>query len=461
MSPTVLIHLVHQLVFHLFFNEVCNAYKPTWIESALPEWQLSSTHFDETVGWSIIAYDKLHDKIIIFGGVPKQDIDYEFPEYREYHEKNVYIYDMLTDTLSSIPMPWDDGTYGWVVNPSTTNAIIINSIMYFLTDYNLIKLDLSPIYAAYYQIGGSFGTFMQRTNISYLLNYELRSEVQSLTQFTYYGDKDMTYLNTNVWANYSCGPYGIVKDEQNHFLYVLGGEEHLQEVYRINVSFDDNPVNIYSSNFDGHGFAVHNYQRNDPKYGVVKLNITLPFPISTTTFFNEQNGRIYAFRMYENGFNGSEKQIAFTDNVYNDMNKSFHITTITNKDSNYDQSDGLSLMTIVVMIVIVLIGLICVFCTVVIGLYLTKKMKERQDNNSLKQEHLIQVRSDSINDDGNRNECVEMNAIMESLSDEQVDELYKIYLRSKIECLQKCEELGLIDEVVDELLALFERFKAV
>ena len=95
-------------------------------------------------------------------------------------------------------------------------------------------------------------------------------------------------------------------------------------------------------------------------------------------------------------------------------------------------------------------------------------MKERQNNDRPKQEHLIKTRLDSINSYDNENESenvemedMEINTIMGSLTDEKVDELYEIYLQSKLECLEKCEQLGLIDECVEELFALFERFKAI
>ena len=96
----------------------------------------------------------------------------------------------------------------------------------------------------------------------------------------------------------------------------------------------------------------------------------------------------------------------------------------------------------------------------------------------------MRIKSDSVDNDEKEEtvkydefKCVEMNdmetdantklqklnvgSIMMGLSDAKVDDLYEIYLRSKSECIEKCEELGLLDEIIDELLALFERFEAI
>ena len=122
------------------------------------------------------------------------------------------------------------------------------------------------------------------------------------------------------------------------------------------------------------------------------------------------------------------------------------------------------------MVGIVIFGLVCVVCTIVIGLCVTKRLKDRQPCIASKEEHLIRIKSDSVNGSQNESEDsngsvemnkIELNVIIKSLSDDTVDELFEIYQTSKPEFMERCELLGLSDECVEELFALFERFKTI
>ena len=80
---------------------------------------------------------------------------------------------MFTDTLTPIPIPWDNWKYGYAFNPSTTNTVIIDSIMYFLTLNYLVKLNLSTIYPYYYQNQNVFQHFEQAEIMPILNETEL------------------------------------------------------------------------------------------------------------------------------------------------------------------------------------------------------------------------------------------------------------------------------------------------
>ena len=86
-------------------------------------------------------------------------------------------------------------------------------------------------------------------------------------------------------CNYSVSPSqsGLIKDEENKLIYILGGQHFSRDIYRINVS----------------------------SQSIKKLNISLPYPgmSAATTIFFKKSGRIYAFR----GIKGGDSQrIAFT-----------------------------------------------------------------------------------------------------------------------------------------------------
>ena len=58
---------------------------------------------------------------------------------------------MIQDKLSSIPISWDvtytnESNKLYLFNWGTTNAVVIDSIMYCLLDQHMIKLTLDPIY---------------------------------------------------------------------------------------------------------------------------------------------------------------------------------------------------------------------------------------------------------------------------------------------------------------------------
>ena len=214
---------------------------------------------------------------------------------------------------------------------------------------------------------------------------------------------------------------------------------------------------------------TYNYKRDSE---VKRLDFDLSIPIYTTTLLNKQNGRIYAFRINNN--NNDSKQIVFTDIATYKVTP----TTSTNIENN-DESEGSDFSltsTLAVIIGIVITGIICVVCTIAIGLYVIKRIQKGANGNSSQQnENLIQIKSDSEYDD--ESGSVEMNetkttsnkskqrailaSVMDGLSDAKIDQLYEIYSRSKLQCFQKCEDLGLTDEHIEELIALFERYKAI
>ena len=301
----------------------------------------------------------------------------------------------------------------------------------------------------------------------------LNIHILEINQWAYTGNKSWS---TYTCPSFECGSYGIITDEENGYIYVLGGNEHPTDIYRIDVSggppYDDSP-----------GVVVQKYHlEKDPN--VKKLNFSLSLPIYTTTLLNKQNGRIYAFRINYLNTNDSV-QIAFTDIAEVIINTNLKPETSQDTNINDYNNDNFLTSTIGISIGIIIIGLICVCCTIGIGLCIMKKMKQKQSNHSSK-EHLMKVKSDSVNehsnmeqnDDDKEIECVEMidmkkdinmkkqqkmkvNSIMEKLSDAKVDDLYQTYLRSKLECLEQCEELGLLDEMIEELFALFERYQAL
>ena len=127
----------------MFLQIVYSQYNLTWIETAFQNWTLSSTQFYRPAAWSIVGYDSDHDVAIIFGGAPGMwNVD-------KADWYNLYIYDLMKDTLTTVPIAWDISLYGWLVNQLTTNAVIINSTMYFSITDHVLLLQLDPIYTYY------------------------------------------------------------------------------------------------------------------------------------------------------------------------------------------------------------------------------------------------------------------------------------------------------------------------
>ena len=135
-TKNIIIYILFQLLQKIYCQ-----YTSTRIETALQNWLLSSTQFYRPAGYSIVGYDYDNDKVIIFGGAQGLTNVDSADWYI------LYIYDIFKDTLTSIPISWD--SYGELLNDVTTNAVIINSTMYFtITDF-VLSLDLDPIYSYY------------------------------------------------------------------------------------------------------------------------------------------------------------------------------------------------------------------------------------------------------------------------------------------------------------------------
>ena len=121
----------------LLYISYCNHIDSLWIETALQNWTNSSTHFVTPAGNSFVEYDEDTQKAVIFGGSG---------DYSDWN--HLYVYDFLQDNLSIIAINWDYHSPGkYLLNPSSTNAVIIDSIMYFSTSKEVCKLDLDPVYA--------------------------------------------------------------------------------------------------------------------------------------------------------------------------------------------------------------------------------------------------------------------------------------------------------------------------
>ena len=408
------------------------------------DWSVSSASFLSSADCSIIGYDYDQEKVIILGGSKKESSDSE----RKYKtdQNTLYIYNIIEDKLSSIYIAWD--RFLVLLNCGTTNAIITDSIMYFATQSDLLKLDLNPFYIFVDSnnnksqsslpltqpeilpintryVYGYYGCIVIDDSKSYLIISDIQNEsyIYNKDALTYDhaggaclimdnilyiigGVSNVTeYIdiqNLNEWSEipksqqykdqfpyqwgyklqqdtsysivqsviYAADGIAVIKDEENKLIYVLGGAategstDHSTEIYRLNVI--DQSMEL--------------------------LNISLPYPgfSHCTTVFSKIWGRIYAFR--GNGEWPFDK-ILVSNSVFAPTPKP---TQPQNPPNSANTNNTMLSTTMELVLGIIVIGLICIFCTVMIGMYAIKRILNNKEVNSSPavEENLITEKSE-------------------------------------------------------------------
>ena len=95
--------------------------------------------------------------------------------------------------------------------------------------------------------------------------------------------------STHVLRDFRITEFGVIQDNQNGLVYLLGGDKHERDIHRINVS----------------------------NQSMTKINISLPSPgiKQRTTILSKQTGMIYVFRglgVDDDKSKFDHDQIAFT-----------------------------------------------------------------------------------------------------------------------------------------------------
>ena len=540
----------------------CNDINTEWIESALQNWTYSSSSFYRGAAWSIVGYDQNRDKVIIFGGIGS-DEDFQTADWYQ-----LYIYDLITDKLTHVPISWSVGAYGddeieddtydytLLINSDLANAIIINSTMYFLIQHNMLTLDLNPIYSYYidnigdiapqvkpniffdsdspyyggmgcmvtdssrqylfvtnmicnrdiivinlrnhaywfaaqsneihfegacvvmndilYVIDGHFSNRTEYIDLRTLLNPQLSPYDPILMMFYYpalrpRNPRTLTEQALNVNEQiidegkyYTGTGYGVITDSQGKNIYLLGGYDHSQGIYRLDVT--------------------------QQTFQLLDIHLPSTFQLKyATTILHQKTGRIYAFR----GVQGADSEhIAFTTNSLISSDSKPITTTIESTDNIEpiyikQKSESVLSTTMEFVIGIIIIGLICIVGIICIGIFAINRIQKSSSNpKNVESDSKVECLMDNEHNDddiemekmtvldnegnkdlkmGNMNSnvgSISNESSTPSLSDTKMHELYKLYSKSKLDCLNECDSLQLNEEVMDQLFCAFERFKA-
>ena len=581
-----------------------NRINASWIESALQDWRLSSAKFEASsqslpASHSMVGYDSKMDKVIILGG---ESYDGVYPDASNI----VWIYDLIKNDLSLIPhVVWSGITNAALhdVLPST-NSVIINSTMYYCTEDKVIKLNLRPFYnyneyeappshtpeiimskektwgfigepcivtdktqkylilAAqccnrivivyeietgyywetaqtsfchnagvcvimndiFYIIGGSATFQTEYIEMSILLEQTYHGEIFNLYPDNITFPEFVLYSSSSYGCNFgNAGNFGVIQDDEHNLIYLIGGEElgvMKTQIRKMNVT---------------------NGSMELVDFGLPELGIS-----GATTILFRKNGRIFVFR----GFGGGHaNEIAYTVPSFpiidDPITTGFGPTSKSTQKTQYiSENDSILTTTTEVIMMVIGIGLVCICCTVLVGIYIMNRMKlGPNSSNKGSKEHLMKVRSDSVgvshdedvshSDEGmeeNDDKCIEMSSMhsinkqkdinnngkeyegikeggesdtnsdsctplnepeddddgandvmpdmqmketervtlnsllseyewTEMISESKMKELYQLFLKSRLECFSKCEEIGLTDQFMDQLLGVFEKFK--
>ena len=169
---------------------------------------------------------------------------------------------------------------------------------------------------------------------------------------------------------------------------------------------------------------------------------------------------------------------------------------------------GLTLESLELILGSASICLICICCAGIITIFIIKRSQKKQEmgmnvnilidddrrfedkieDDGNKDENLLQIDSRDNDKDNDKDEYVEITSIKQRkkkkekkkkqkkmirgngddnknisligmISDERRDELYELYCKSRIKCMQKCHELGFKDKFIDQLFNEFEEKK--
>ena len=398
------VHTYLLLSCYLLYTAYCHSTRP---EKIFLNWTSSSTRFQKENGCSIVGYDEDQEKVIIVGGIKNES-------------ETLYIYDILQDQLSTVPIGWNMVTEscGDLMNCITTNAVVINSTMYFTIDKCILEVDLNPFYLY---------TLQHSTSAAPDIQPQILLDSWS-SQSTYTGlgcivtDDTKQYLvisamrdsKQTILYHIQTGSYWI-GGESSYFhqlgvcvvlygtFYVIGGwDTNTTEYIQIPMLFGDDIDKLHAKyNHDlqidigravivddeskliyllgGLMYRTDIYYMDVTDYGSATMelsNITLPVAIiSSTTVLSKQTRKVYVFRGV---FGEWSDQIRFTSDMLpiGSIPSTTAAPTIGYQiTSNGASSSALSL-TAEIILGIIIIGVICVCATIGIGACVMNKMKK-------------------------------------------------------------------------------------
>ena len=226
--------LIFCILISLLTNTYCQSIDPSSLEAVLRhDWSLSPGKFLSAGGSSIVAYDADVEKVIIFGGesdAVSAILRWRRTIYEHMDWNYTYIYDIAKDRLTPIRTSWPylyrQSSYldfeTSLINYATTNAIVINSYIYFATDTALLIYDSAGLYKMEAMLNGeepwdnSFDIRQYPIEISYNI----------------YEDED-------YWAGQGC----VVTNQNQDHIFIIGSAlEPRTSQYIIMCSITSDPI---------------------------------------------------------------------------------------------------------------------------------------------------------------------------------------------------------------------------
>lgn len=150
-------------------------------------------------------------------------------------------------------------------------------------------------------------------------------------------------------------------------------------------------------------------------------------------------------------------------------------TTVFESDNNVSGVESIFGATNELIIGILVLGILCICGAFVIGFYCSKKLIKNHDTQQHQEtqsyptsaitskslgENQDEYQPITMKDDTPDHEDSSYTKFIERLSDTKKEQLYHMYLKSKLKCFEECNQtLGLSDTFIKELFATFEEMK--
>ena len=234
--------------------------------------------------------------------------------------------------------------------------------------------------------------------------------------------------------NISIAGCSVIKDDEEKYIYLLGGMNNSRQIYKIDTS------NISLS-------------------GVLNMSLADDIKYSTIISCNK-NHRIYAFR----GLDGNADQGAFID-----ISSTLPNTQVTPLPDSEATNQSILGATMEIISGIIFIGLICICGAFIIYRWALKRYPQQSSQENLVEndasenvDRLEMIDHKEIVEENEEKQGVDLISAArmtwsdEMLSEEKLQELYCTYLKSRFNCFHQCEQIGLTHQYIQQL---FERFE--
>ena len=437
--------LVIITVWTYLFNLVCCRYNSSyWIEEVLQNgWILSATQFYRPAECSIVGYDSDNEKVIIIGGTTS-GTNFETADWY-----SLYIYDLIMDKLNPIPIAWNS-LHDELINPSTTNAVVVNGTMYFSTREHLFSLDLDLVYShdlndednRLHSKGQNLSSLRPQVLYGYSLDTGYIGEgcivcdetkqyifisgmahdgTQSddkfrvvlvyhiTTQRLWYGGYPKYYHNRGVCM------------VMNDVFYIIGGSDRSIPEY-IDVDELINEENIYYPNkaphlttfnvtSDKYGFS----QRDRNGIGIISDRKNKLIYLLGGYGHNKEMYRLDVQNQTMNRLNVTlpYSGIEYATTIVSETTKRIYVfrgmeglnsqrigRTLSNEDINMNESENKretsASRTWLIILLVILIGIICILGTIATGLFYMYRYIQRQTSES--STHINRIESFELNE---------------------------------------------------------------